>query len=228
MATAAKKPRQRGSLVDAVTLTEYPFQFEPSEHEDHDTTAFGEHHVVGHRLSGYHWVGGGKADVSMTIHLVCGANTDLGAPKPGDVGNYRMAQLASYQKQILVDTGGTNADGTKKMQYIKNPQPVPKLDSVAEAQASLKAKKMLENKKVLLQVKAFKALMDPQEDIGAPHPLLINMGGLYTGIQFLLVDLKTTYISRNYKTLEPYEVELKLKLHALGTNAKYSGSGATK
>lgn len=222
------KDRQRGSLVDAVTLTEYFFQFEPDTHKDKHTTQFGEHSIVGHRLSGFHWIGGGKAEVELDIYLVGAARTNFANPTPGEVGEFRMAQLGDYQRMILVDTGEDNPDGTAKMKWVKNPEPPPTVDSVSQAKAKIRQAKKDANKAVMKQIADIRSLLEPKDDIGAPHPVLINMGGLYTGKQFLLTEVDTTYLARNLETMEPYEAQIKMKFHMLGENAKYSGSGAKK
>lgn len=220
--------RQRGSIVDAVTLTEFVFQFEPSQHKDKSNTVFGEHSVIGHRLTGFHWVGGGKSEVELEIYLLGAAFTNFANPTPSEVGEFRMAQLGDWQPKILIDTGETNEDGTAVMRWIDNPQPAPKTDDLSTARERIRQGKANANKSVMRQLGDLKKLLDPKDDIGAPHPVLINMGGLYTGKQFLLVEVDASYISRNLETQEPYEAQVRLKLHQLGENAKYSGAGARR
>lgn len=228
MAKRINYDRQRGSLVDAITLAEFPFQFEPEVHKDKDSNTLGEHHIVGHRLPNYHWVGGGKSELELDLYLLSAAMTNFSSPKPDEVGAFRMAQLGDYQRMILVDTGENNADGSAKMKWVKNPEPPPKVDSVGIAKRKIREAKQQANRGVMQQIADLKKFCDPQDDIGAPHPVLINLGGLYTGIQWLVSDVETTYLSRNLETLEPYEAQIKLKLVRLAENAKYTGTGVKK
>jgi len=226
-ATAAG-PRKHGSLIDVITLAQFPFQFEPFTHKDKCTTHFGEKLIVGQRTAGFHWVGGGKDDVELDIYLVGAAYTNPGTPTPGDIGAVRAGALSGYSYWLQVPTGGVNPDGSPQMTMVKNLQPPPALSDSDAAKNRITADRVSANNAVLNQIAAFKGLIRPQDDIGAPHPLFINIGGLYTGIQFLLEDLEVTYISRNLDSLVPYEASIKLKLAALGDATKYSGSGAKK
>lgn len=235
LSSSTSTVRKHGCLIDAVDLTEYPFQFEPSSHTDEVSTHFGEKLVVGQRLASCHWVGGGKSDVDLDIYLVGGAYSNPDTPSSTEVNKTRNASLVSYHYWIqqegtrtLADGSviSTNQDGSPVMVLVRNPDPPPTVDSSDTASSKITANKTAANKVVLDQINSFKGLLEPKTDLGAPHPVYISMGGLYTGIQFVIESLKVTYISRNLGTLVPYEASLRLKLIALGDASKYAGSGA--
>ena len=117
--------RQHGSLVDVITLVSYPFQFEPDVQRDRCSVYFGEKPVVGQRLQGYHWVGGGKDDVELDIYLVGAAYTNINTPTPSSVLATMVAAKGSYQYWLQVPTGGTNPDGSTQMTMVKNLNPPP-------------------------------------------------------------------------------------------------------
>lgn len=90
--------RNRGSIVDTITLAEVMFQYEPKM-KVKDTTKYAEQHVIGRRLPNRTWVGGGNTAVELDITLSDGGNvssdtliaqiraftvpqTDINAPHP--------------------------------------------------------------------------------------------------------------------------------------------------
>lgn len=83
--------RKRGSLVDAITLTEFLFQFEPKVSEK-NSTQYAKQFVIGKRLPQVSWIGGGEADVELDIFLL-GTETALG--KVQDFKNFLLAQTDS-------------------------------------------------------------------------------------------------------------------------------------
>lgn len=144
--------RKRGSLVDTVSLQEYPFMFEPKL-KDQMTTKFARQNVIGRRLPRTYWVGAGDSGIDLDVYL-------LGNP----------------------DTVTT--------------------------------------------VQGIKALADPQDDTGAPHPLYVNVGGLYTGLSFVLYATETDYVVFEWSDdMTPREAKMKLKLFQLAPNSQYSGAG---
>lgn len=58
--------RNRGSVVDSVTLAEVVFQYEPKV-KTKDTTKYASQHVIGRRLPNQTWVGGGESNVELDI-----------------------------------------------------------------------------------------------------------------------------------------------------------------
>lgn len=62
----------------------------------------------------------------------------------------------------------------------------------------------------------FKALLEPQDDTGAPHPVYINVGQQYIGKQYVLVDFESETVTYDFDdTMKPMELKIKLKLEQL-------------
>lgn len=60
--------RNRGSVVDTVTLVETLFQYEPKLKEK-TSSKFSQQHVVGRRLANTNWVGAGETIIEIDIYL---------------------------------------------------------------------------------------------------------------------------------------------------------------
>jgi hypothetical protein len=158
MVMAAQTVRKNGSLVDSITLEEFPFQYEPVV-KDKETTGFAKQAILGHRLPRLLWVGNGSSQVSLDVFLLGGAIYN---------------------------------DVKHRVQLLKN-------------------------------------LSKPQADIGAPHPVYINVGGIYTGRKFVLVDVQTAYTRFELgEGRAPDEATVKLVLEELPANKRYTGTGARK
>jgi hypothetical protein len=144
--------RTRGSIVDTVSLQEYPFMFEPKL-RDSITTKFARQAIIGRRLPRTFWVGAGESGVSLDVYLL----------------------------------GNPDAQNT---------------------------------------VQGIKALADPQDDIGAPHPVFVNVGGLYTGLSFVLVAAETDFVVFEWTDdMTPREAKMKLRFLQLAPSSTYSGAG---
>lgn len=77
----------------------------------------------------------------------------------------------------------------------------------------------------LSQIEAFKALLEPQDDIGAPHPLYINVGGMYVGKQYVLCDVEVRPTVFTYSNdMSPQEAFMSLKLEEIPIG-NYAGIG---
>lgn len=145
-------PRKRGSIVDSVSLQEYPFMFEPKL-RDRMATRFARQSVIGRRLPLTFWIGSGDSAIDLEVFL-------LGNPDTVNVVN------------------------------------------------------------------GIKALAEPQDDTGAPHPLYVNVGNLYTGIAFVLFESETDFEVYEYTDdMTPREARMRLKLFQLAPNSKYTGAG---
>lgn len=183
-----KVQRDRGSIVDTITLEVFRFQWEPT-HEETVSTKYGSMSVIGKRLPVKHWVGQGSNSIKINIILTAPAYTNVDQVSPNEVGMLRYKQLAAANKP-----GGTAAD------------------SVADAQARIRSARKAENKSVLKQIEALRKFTEPQEDIMAPHPVFLHMGGAYTGRKFVLEDMRIASQVTNYETMEPTEATVELVL----------------
>jgi len=144
--------RKRGSIVDSISLQEYPFTYEPRL-RDTCATKYARQAVIGNRLPRTFWVGAGEAGVDLEIFL-------LGNP-----------------------------------------------DTVTITQG-------------------IKELCEPQDDTGAPHPLYINVGGLYTGLSFVLVTAETEYeVFEWTDDMTPREARMRVRFYQLAPNSNYTGAG---
>jgi phage protein U len=86
---------------------------------------------------------------------------------------------------------------------------------------------LLDQETMLTQLDNFRNLMLPQDDIGAPHPVYIIVGGLYVGRWFVLEDMETDPEGFQYSDLmTPYEVQMRLKLCEIPVNQSFTGAGA--
>ena len=83
---------KRGSVTDIVTLTSYPFYYDPSVRSI-DKTSYAARKVIGNRLENRLWIGDGSGDVYLDVYLL---------------DNKTMqTQLANFRSLILpqIDTG---------------------------------------------------------------------------------------------------------------------------
>jgi hypothetical protein len=79
----------------------------------------------------------------------------------------------------------------------------------------------------LSRIQDFKSLLDSQDDIGAPHPLFVNIGSIYVGRLFVLTEVEAQYVGLSYDdSLTPFEVVLKLKLVEISKGPNFAGTGA--
>lgn len=179
--------RDRGSIVDTITLKVFNFQWEPT-HKASNSTKFGKIDIFGKRLPVRHWVGEGDSSVDITLHLTGVAHVDTNTVSSKEVGALRYNQMAIANK-----TGSA-------------------VDSVADAQAKIRQTRKTENKSVLVQIQELNNLKEPQEDTGFPHPVFLNIGGSYAGRKFVVEEVQTDYLTHNYATMEPTEASVKIKL----------------
>ena len=76
------------------------------------------------------------------------------------------------------------------------------------------------------QIKAFKKLLETQDDIGAPHPLFINMGGMYVNRQYVLCQIDSEYLGFDLDaSMAPYEAVVKMALCEIPKSGSYAGTG---
>jgi hypothetical protein len=226
--------RKRGSLTDSVTLQELPFQYEPTV-DIKNSTNYAEQKIMGRRLSNRQWVGSGKGDVSIDFTLVCVGYTNLN-PSNNEVDATIRKQRQEVLKQEKPTIWkppvvGENGKLLERGKYIPNPNynPAKIYDETAHAlvdnpnyvnpvepastvASKLKSTKEKANLKILDQIAAFQKFIEPQEDTGAPHPVIINMGKSYLGRLFLVESLDVSGVVTNYGTLDPIEAHIKLKL----------------
>lgn len=77
------------------------------------------------------------------------------------------------------------------------------------------------------QLDNFRNLCIPQDDIGAPHPVYVNVGGMFVGRWFVLCALENVVTGLTYdNNMIPYEARLKFKLEEMPVNPNYVGTGA--
>jgi hypothetical protein len=85
---------------------------------------------------------------------------------------------------------------------------------------------LLDQTTMLSQLEAFRSLLLPQDDIGAPHPVYIVVGGMYPGRWFVLEHMEVDPEGYQYgEDMTPYEVRMRLKLCEIPTNITYTGTG---
>lgn len=77
------------------------------------------------------------------------------------------------------------------------------------------------------QLDNFRSLCLPQADIGAPHPVYVNVGSMFVGRWFVLCSLEDLVTGLTYDSnMTPYEARLKFKLEEIPVNKAYVGTGA--
>lgn len=205
------KPTYKGSLVDAITLKAVNFKYEPEELGEDFSANWGFQKIVGQALPVCNFVGGGENDVSLTIYLLSTTGAVSEKVSPEEVGQLRFDQLANYQRMIPVKVG-TNPDGSDKMQFVKNPEPPPKPMTALEAKTQILQTRKAKQSTIMDDLNALRQFTQIQEDIGAPHPVLINFGGIFSGRKFVLKTAKVTYMSYGLSNQVPYEATVKLTL----------------
>ena len=195
--------RDRGSIVDTVTLEVFRFQWEPT-HKEVQTTKFGSIPIIGRRLAVKHWVGEGEGTVDVTIKLTGSAHSDAYDVPEDEVGALR-AQRAKAAGQTYV---GLN---TSLLSPVYDAAVAAATGTVAQAQSKIRDAKKKANRSVLTQIELLMNLKDPQEDTGAPHPVYLNIGGVYAGRKFLVTVVHPDYETHNNFTMEPTEATVRLK-----------------
>ena len=190
--------RNRGSIVDTVTLEKIPFQWEPV-HDSTYTTKFGTLNVIGRRLPIRHWVGEGVNEVNLSLSLT-------------GAGHVTMAPSSTTRYQQLVNANKTAQDNAK----------AGVTDSSVSSLRDLERRNqtLQENGYVLKMLNKLLKLKEPQDDTGAPHPVLLNIGPVYTGRWFLVEDVKVKHEVHNYQTMEPTEINLTIKLVEIAKGSK--------
>ena len=217
--------RFRGSLCDCVTGVEIPFQYEPRI-ESESSTQFSNQSIIGRRLINRQWIGGGDGSMSIEFVLVGSASEPKG-PSVKDVESIRAQQRAAVPTKPQYVWVPSHMEGPQYVRghYGPNPEYNPKyvdgklnpnykdpVENYDTVRNRLKDQAANDDKFVKNRILALNSLLDPQGDTGAPHPVWVNMGGMYTGRRFLVNKVKVDVTVTNYNTLEPTEAHVSLQL----------------
>jgi hypothetical protein len=186
-----------------VTLDVFQFQWEPT-HKERNSTKTSRLDIIGKRLPTRHWIGEGDAGVDVTLKLTGAAYSNAYFVPPEEVGALRMKQALAARRKYSTLTSPVLSDSVDAMVKAET-------GTVKEAQSKIRDAKKRENASVLNQIRILKNLSEPQEDTGTPHPVYLNIGGIYAGRKFLLEDVDSDVETHNYFTMEPTEATVKLK-----------------
>lgn len=201
--SVAKIQRDRGSIVDAVTLEVFQFQWEPT-HKERNSTKSSKLDVIGKRLPIRHWIGEGDNGVDVTLKLTCASHSDAYHVPPEEVGSLRLKRELAARRNYSTLTNPALSSSVDALVSAET-------GTIKEAQSTIRDAKKRENASVLNQIRILKNMSEPQEDTGTPHPLYLNIGGIYAGRKFLLEDVDADVETHNYFTMQPTEATVKLK-----------------
>jgi hypothetical protein len=157
---------------------------------------------------------------------VVGANPNLNTRKRGSLTD--VITLKSYSFYYEPSVRDTEQTGYASRAIIGNRLPsklwVGKGESVVGLEVFL-----LDQSTMQTQLDNFRNLVQPQTDIGAPHPVYLNIGGMFSGRWFVLEEFINDPVNFKWDdTMTPYECRIKLKFCEIPVNKNYVGTGERK
>lgn len=72
-----------------------------------------------------------------------------------------------------------------------------------------------------------KSLTLSKDDLGAPHPVYLNVGEMFAGKKFVMVDFESEIVTFDYDdAMHPAEAKLKMKFEEIPLDGNFSGTGS--